>query len=158
MDSSDAANVDVPTQVIRIVTGIVGYSRWPVAPEIYRLCIAGDVSYLQEPQSRLSMPGEGGASVRIVHPGEILTDVGCDILYLGALKKPYRKSLLAQAMGQPILTISENDALCADATMFCLAVRDNDVSLLANLDAIALSKVRINPKVLQLLQRKHRSP
>lgn len=158
VDSSDAANADVGTQALRIVTGIISYSRWPAAPETYRFCIAGDAAYLRDPQANLSKAGEHALSIHLVDAGETLAGAGCHIVYLGALANADRKRLLAQAIEQPILTISENDELCAEASMFCLAVRNNEVSLLANLDTIMRSKVRINPKVLQLLQRRNPQP
>jgi len=156
IDSSNAADADVNTQVLRIITGIISYSRWPSASQAYRFCIAGDTSYLLAPQTSLTKSGEHTLLIHILDSSEMLSNAGCDIVYLGALANPERKRMLAQAVGQPMLTISENNELCADTAMFCLAVRNNNVTLLANLDSIFRSKVRINPKVLQLLSKRHR--
>ena len=52
------------------------------------------------------------------------------------------------------LSISERQELCQTDCMFCLDVRDVGVGFETNLDAVARSGVRVNPRVLQLARRK----
>ncbi len=137
-----------------MVTGIVGYARWPTPPETYRFCVAGEPAHLHDAQGSLGQIGDRSLLVRVVTSDESVLAASCDILYLGAMSSGQRKKMLAEAVERPILTISENDAVCADATMFCLAIHGSDVGLLANLDAISRSGIRISPKVLQLLRRR----
>ena len=60
----------------------------------------------------------------------------------------------ASLQGQPLLSISERQELCQTDCMFCLDVRDAGVGFETNLDAVARSGVRVNPRVLQLARRK----
>lgn len=158
-DRAHAGDQDRSLQVARIVSGIIGFSRWPGQPATLRFCVAGETAHLKalfpdsnalpgiELQQRTLLPTEDG---RVA--GE------CDILYIAQRAASRRTRLLNDAIGRPVLTISEGDALCAEACMFCLALRDENVALLANLDAISRSGIRINPKVLQLVQRKQGTP
>lgn len=140
---------------MRVVSGIISYSRWPAALENHHFCIAGNPTYLRDPQDRLSQVDGRALSYRSIASDEPDWPTGCNILYLGAsIPSAERRKLLGKAIGLPILTIIENDALCADATMFCLSINAGDVALQANLDAISRSGMRINPKVLQIVQRR----
>ena len=152
---SDAASTDVRVQVARMVSGIVGYARWPIQAEAYSFCSAGEAVHLRNPQESLAHVVDRPISAHLLAQHDGASDLAaCDILYFGSMPSTQRSRLLALTAGRPILTITEDDALCEDATMFCLAIRGSDVRLLANLDAIARSGIRIDPKVLQLLQRR----
>ena len=59
--------------------------------------------------------------------------------------------------GQPLLTISEVAADCATGGMFCLDITPQGVSFELNLDSMARSGVRVNPRVLGLARRKEGS-
>jgi len=151
---TDAAPVDVDTQVLRIVSGIVGYSRWPTPPTSLRFCIAGNPAHLKDPPGKLGQIGEHAISYRRLDNNDPDSAIACDILYLGNMLAAERKRLQDKAVGRPILSISEDDALCAEASMFCLPILNGEVGLRANLDVISRSGIRINPKVLQLVQRR----
>lgn len=151
---SDAAPADLDTQVSRVVTGIIGYARWPSSTDKLRFCIAGQPAHLKEGLGRPGQIGEQVLSYRRIGSDEADWSGRCDILFLGALPAAERKKFLDKAVGRPVLSISENDAVCAEPTMFCLPIQAGEVGLRANLDAISRSGIRINPKVLQLLQRK----
>jgi len=154
---SNAASANVSVQIVRILSGLVGYARWPAAPEKYRFCSAGYQRYLRDVQEHLKqVDGRYLIFREIGNESEWMAS--CDILYLGVMSPSARTELLAKAIKYPILTISEDDPVCADATMFCLAMQGGEVSLLANLDTISRSAIRINTKVLQLFQRKRTQP
>ncbi|MDR0776769.1 MAG: YfiR family protein, partial [Azonexus sp.] len=93
-------------------------------------------------------------SVRNLTGDEASWATDCDVLYIGGVTPALRSKLLAEAVGKPALTISEGDSVCAEPSMFCLAVQGSEVGLLANLDAISRSGIRISPKVLQLVRRR----
>lgn len=158
VEPSDAAHADIGTQIVRFVSGVAGYARWPNASDTYRLCIAGESAYLRNAPARLSRIGDRVWPVREIALDEADPTAGCDLLYLGALSIAQKRQLLAETGGRPILTISEDNPECADASMFCLAIRDGNISLLANLDSISRSGIRIDPKVLQLARRRQPSP
>lgn len=154
---TNAASANTGTQIVRILSGVIGYARWPVPLEKYRFCSAGEQRHQQDIQDNLkSIDGHFLIFRQISDESEWMAN--CDILYLGPMSVAERRNLLSKAVGHPILTISEDDSLCADATMFCLAMQEEDVRLRANLDTISRSAIRINPKVLQLVQRKRNQP
>ncbi len=145
---------DAGTQVGRVVAGILGYARWPAPPETFRFCLAGEVRHLHDARDSLGQMTRQPLSVRNLADHEAAKVADCDVLYLGGLAPAQRSRLLAEAVGKPVLTISEGDSVCAEPSMFCLAVQGGEVGLLVNLDAISRSGIRINPKVLQLVRRK----
>lgn len=65
-----------------------------------------------------------------------------------------RKKLLADFVGRPVMVIAEEDFECEGGSMFCLNIRENQVSFRINLDAIARSGIHVHPGVLQLGRRK----
>ncbi|MDR0777541.1 MAG: YfiR family protein [Azonexus sp.] len=147
-------NADVAKHVARVVAGILSYAHWPTPVDTYQFCTAGEVAYLYDGWKILGQSTSDPVSVRKLTFGESNWVTNCDVLYLGGMTPDRRGSLLAEAIGQPVLTISEGDGVCASSSMFCLTVQGGDVSLLANLDAISRSAVKINPRVLQLVHRK----
>jgi hypothetical protein len=153
-----AADKDAPTVVARTVMGIVSYARWPVQPEVYRLCVTDDRAETGSLTDKLRGFGGHPASVRVLAVESDQWSANCDILYLGAMPLMPRKQVLAQVVGRPVLTISGGDELCAAGSMFCLEVLGDGVTLQVNLDSIARSGIRINPKVLQLAHRKGPRP
>lgn len=158
VEPSNAASADVGTQIVRLVSGVIGYSRWPNPPDTYRLCVAGISAYFNDALAGFDKIGGPDWSVRGVTLDDTEATENCDLLYLGAVTVPQKRKLLAKTSGRPVLTISEDDPVCADASMFCLAINGDDVGLLANLDSISRSGIRINPKVLQLVRRKQGQP
>jgi hypothetical protein len=149
-----AANVDASTQIGHVVAGILSYARWPTPIKTYRFCTVGEVVYLHNGLKSLSQATSDPVSVRSLTGDEPSWVADCDVLYIGGVKPALRGVLLSEAIGKPILTISEGDSVCAEPSMFCLAVQGGEVGLLANLDAISRSGIRINPKVLQLIRRR----
>ncbi|MNN73616.1 hypothetical protein D3C81_1897490 [compost metagenome] len=65
-----------------------------------------------------------------------------------------RKRLSADLSGRPVLVIAEEDFECEVGSMFCLNIRENQVSFRVNLDTLARSGVHVHPSVLQLGRRK----
>lgn len=149
---------DIQALTARTVLGIISYARWPVQPEVYRLCLAGDNAHLQnlnaEPQTI------AGHDIQISQPSLLGQQwlAQCDILYLGAMPRSQRLALLKTISAQAILTIGEGDEMCADGMMFCLDAVGPKAVLQTNLDAIARSGIRINPNVLLLLRPKATQP
>jgi hypothetical protein len=78
----------------------------------------------------------------------------CDGVYAGMLDDAAWRQLRARLESQPLLSISERQELCLIGCMFCLDVRENGVAFETNLDSVARSGVRVNPRVLQLARRK----
>ncbi|HHQ4563620.1 TPA: YfiR family protein, partial [Aeromonas veronii] len=76
----------------------------------------------------------------------------CDVLYLGVLDEPTRIALFARLQGHPVLSISEYNHDCSTSSVFCLQTSPDSVRVRfkVNLDALALSGVRVHPAVLKL--------
>lgn len=143
--------------VAQVVTGIIGYARWPTPPhpEPPLLCVTG-----MSPYSAALLAGdESMASVRAhrVAPGDDRVAQMCEALYIGELPQAALVHLLQSVIGKPVVTILENDPDCSAGGMFCLNVQGTQVGFQINLDIIARSGVRIHPSVLQLARRKPHS-
>jgi hypothetical protein len=149
---------EAPTTIARSVLDIISFARWPTQPDVYRLCVAGRTTYLND--TLIDTGTVSGHPIRS-RDLELLGDSmlsACDVVYIGSVVDATRKHLLTGAAGQPILTIDEAGATCSSGAMFCLRVHDNRVSLRIDLDAISRSGVRINPNVLLLARRKSDQP
>ncbi|BDB24830.1 YfiR family protein [Cupriavidus sp. P-10] len=141
-------------QVARVVLSLLGYARWPVERETVRLCVDNGSRY----SARL-MEGGTLATGRPVQPRQVdvLADAlnpGCDALYVGVMNEARRKRLSAELTGRPVLVIAEEDFECEVGSMFCLNIRESQVSFRVNLDTLSRSGVHVHPGVLQLGRRK----
>ena len=130
----------------QLISGILGYVRWPAPRSQYSLCAIGNTAF-------------GGALPQITPPDGVrvalrrLTEpvaVDCDIIYLGQIEIADRQRVLASARGRAVLTISEADPLCRSGAMFCLTVGPTSAGFQMNIDAITRSTLRVDPRVLRL--------
>ncbi len=142
-----------PHAVAQVVTGILGYARWPRAQQQQppQLCVTGATRVADA-----LLAGDGappGARARQVTPAETNLSQTCEALYVGELPPVAMTRLLQTLIGQPVVTIVENDPDCSAGGMFCLRGQGTQVGFLINLDIIARSGVRIHPSVLQLARR-----
>ncbi|PWK36829.1 uncharacterized protein DUF4154 [Cupriavidus plantarum] len=140
--------------VARVVMSLLSYARWPAERDTVRLCVDAGTRY----GGKLM---EGGAltSGRFVETRRIdlMTDAvapSCDALYVGMVSDARRKRLADDLAGKPVLVIAEEDFECEAGSMFCLNIRDNQVSFRVNLDSIARSGIHVHPGVLQLGRRR----
>jgi hypothetical protein len=136
--------------VTQAVFGIISYTRWPGDPADVHLCIVPPSSYADAlTQAAAHAPGRP-VIVRRVAPSDPALGSSCDVVYIGAVSDDERMRVLAWLPGHPALTISEHDEECAVGSVFCLSIRDAQVSFKVNLDSLARSGVRVHPSVLQL--------
>lgn len=152
------ASGDAVLQATRMVLGIISYARWPVPPESYRVCAAGDLSHLRELLEKPASVRERPVVAKVLEGGIAQSASVCNVLYLGETSASRRKQLLGEATGRQILTIVEADDACASGGMFCLGFQADGVILQTNLDAISRSGIQINPQVLKLTRRKPVQP
>ena len=68
------------------------------------------------------------------------------------LTYPSDRQLVAAARGNGVLTIAEADPACRSQAMFCMVYEPRAVSFRMNLDAIARSGLRVDPRVLRLAE------
>jgi len=148
------AQLSRPDAVARVVMSLLSYARWPSERETVRLCVDNSARYAGK-----LMEGGPLSTGRLVEArrvdmlGEPLA-AACDALYLGAVSDARRRKLTAELVGKPVLVVAEEDFECEGGSMFCLNIREHQVSFRINLDAIARSGIHIHPGVLQLGRRK----
>ncbi len=137
--------------VSQVVFGIISYTRWPVDPPELQLCIVPPSGYADAlVQAAGRTQGRPVQVRRVDGPDDPALVTNCDVIYIGAVSDSERARIMARLQGHPALTISEHDDECAVGSVFCLAIRDAQVSFKVNLDSLARSGVRVHPSVLQL--------
>ena len=149
-DTSPAVAASTQRGVGPVVTGIMGYTRWPGDAPAIRLCTLGAGASVDE---LLRSPdlSAGQRSVSVRKAGELREPWRhCDALYLGTMDAEAVRNLLQDLVGRPVLVMGEGAAFCSDGGMFCLEPRTAGVRFHANLDAIARSGLRVNPLVLRI--------
>lgn len=149
-----AAPLPRAESVARVVMGLLSYARWPVERETLRLCVDGGTRYAGK-----LMEGGTLSTGRLVaaRPVDVMvenTAPVCDALYLGAMTDARRQKISADLAGRPVLVIAEEDFECEAGSMFCLNIRERQVSFRVNLDAVGRSGIHVHPGVLQLGRRK----
>lgn len=156
---ASAAGQEVATDersqgVAQAVFGIMSYTRWPADPSALRLCVVGPTEYADEVLKGGQLPGNRTVGVRRIRIDDPALTLECEAVYAGLLSDSAWRQLVARLAGQPLLSISERPELCQIGGMFCLDVRPGGVTFEVNLDSVARSGVRVNPRVLQLARRK----
>ncbi|RZT41691.1 YfiR family protein [Cupriavidus agavae] len=147
-----------PEAVARVVMSLLSYARWPEERESVRLCVDSGARYAGK-----LLEGGTLSTGRLVEARRVdmLADPlagACDALYIGTMDEARRRRLTATYVGKPVLVIAEEDFECEGGSMFCLSIRENQVSFRINLDAIARSGIHVHPGVLQLGRRKAPAP
>jgi hypothetical protein len=149
-----AAVPDDPAVAVRqVVLDIISFTRWPVPLTVLRLCVVGQAVFaapLLANDAQL-----GGVPVVSSRKAAADTRLGadCEVVYEAPLAAEERAALLRGVAGFPVLTIGEAAPGCVETTMFCLQAGGAQVPFSTNLDAIARSGVRLNPRVLLLGRR-----
>lgn len=145
---------DRSQNVSKTVLGILGHTRWPTAAQTVRLCVVGPTEYADELLKGGELLGERRVEVRRMRLDDAQLLSQCDSVYAGLLSDEAWRQLRGRLQSQPLLSISERQELCRIGCMFCLDVREDGVSFETNLDSVARSGVRVNPRVLKLARRK----
>lgn len=155
--AQDAQTDERSQAVAHTVFGILGYTRWPTESQTVRLCVVGPTEYADELLKAAAPQGARKTVVRRMRLDDPHLGTECDGVYVGMLGDDEWRQLVTQIGGRPLLSISERQELCRIGGMFCLDVRPGGVSFEINLDSVARSGVRVNPRVLQLAKRKNGS-
>ncbi|MBX9727542.1 MAG: YfiR family protein [Sphingopyxis sp.] len=138
-----------------MVEAIVAYSRWPTRTSPVTLCIAAPSPLTA--RIGAGTLGDGRRTVTERYATATLPAPGCDVLILGGAASIAEQQRIARASsGQPLLTISFADPMCRTGMMAC--IRESDAGMLfdLNLDAVARSEVRLDPRVLAIGRRRAR--
>lgn len=134
--------------VAKLVKAIVQYSRWPGEPASLRACVVGPADHAEDLLAGREVRSVGVNAVAV--GPDVVQPSGCEIVYLGRLSIEQQRAVTARMRGHGTLTIAENDPACRSRAMFCLLFEAEALSFRMNIDAIANSQVRIDPRVLRL--------
>lgn len=144
--------------VTQVVLGILSYARWPIEPAQLQLCVVGPTEYTDDLLKGATQPSGRPVQVRRVLASDPGIASDCNAVYLGKLSAEERSQLFSSFTTKAVLSISEDGNQCTVGSLFCLRVRDEQVSFEVNLDSVARSGVRIHPSVLQLSRRRAAQP
>jgi len=139
--------------IVRIIDGIINFTQWPAASDRVRLCLTTPVLHVDALKAELS-GSKQLASVQELAPDDSRLDSECDVVYVEQVDDANRARLFQRLAGHPVLTIAGMASGCLMGSLFCLSDAGASATFSANLDTIARSGLRINPKVL-LLARPH---
>jgi hypothetical protein len=135
-----------PPVVARLVRAFVQYSRWPGNPSSLRACVVGPADHADD---LLAGKEVGAIGVEVVQRNtESVRAADCNIVYIGRLALDEQRLVTARMKGEAVLTIAENDPACRSRAMFCLLFEARALSFRLNIDAVAQSTVRVDPRVL----------
>lgn len=134
--------------VARVVQSLVEYTRWPTPRSPVRLCLAGPAQFADRLDG-LHL-ADGRAIERRQAAANPASLTGCDAVYLGQLSLAQQREVTAALRGRGVLTIAEADPDCRSQAMFCLSFAARAVSFRLNVDAVARSGLRVDPRVLRL--------
>lgn len=87
--------------------GILGYTRWPSAPQTVRLCVVGPTEYADELLKGGTLPGDRRVLVRRMRVDDAELLAQCDGVYVGMLDDTAWRQLRVRLESQPLLSISE---------------------------------------------------
>lgn len=137
-------------ETARIVGGIIEYTRWPAPAAPLTLCVAGNAAQAGR------LDGIRLADGRAVQRRQVaplpLAVGGCQVLYIGTVDPATTRQLVGAVRGKGVLTIVEADPACRSQAMFCMNYEPRAVSFRMNIDAIARSGLRVDPRVLRLAE------
>ena len=143
------------TAVAQTVWGILGYTRWPADPSPVQLCLVGETLHAPLLLAGTELPSGRKLQTRRISSDDAQPLNACHAVYAGHLRSgQWQRLMAAWPVGQPLLTLSEVAADCSAGGMFCLDITPQGVSFELNLDSMARSGVRVNPRVLGLARRK----
>ncbi len=133
---------------VRVVQTLIDYTRWPQRPGPLELCTAGSAIFADRlGEIRLA----DGRPVRLHRLGPDFDKVGrCAVVYIGQLLPHAQDRLAAVLRGRSVLTIVEADPQCRGEAMFCLLTGPAGAGFTLDIDAVARSELRIDPRLLRL--------
>ena len=134
----------------RTVRAMIEYTRWPARPDPVQLCVtagaqhAGQLGGIRLSDGRRVERRNVGTA-----PGAL---GGCHVLYIGNLPLAQQRQLTAATRGKGVLTIAEADPGNGAEAMFALTYQPRGLSFRMNIDAIARSGLKVDPRVLRVAQ------
>ncbi|WP_336978371.1 YfiR family protein [Altererythrobacter fulvus] len=149
--SSQQGDGGMDASTARVVRAILEYSRWPKRADPVRLCVIGQADNAEGLEA-IILPDGRQVAVRQLTRDAVAAPAACDAFYLGAMDLAAMRQWTARARGLPIVTIAERDPQCRSEAMFCLVYKPAAVTFRLNIDAVARSGVRVDPRVLRMAE------
>lgn len=144
--ATDGAGYD--PAVARVVQSLAEFTRWPSPENPLQLCVAGPALHAGRLDG-LRLADGRRIERRALAPAAV-TPAICDAVYIGQISFPAQRQLTAALRGRGVMTIAEADPACRSQAMFCLTFAAQAVSFRLNIDAVARSGLRVDPRVLRL--------
>lgn len=134
-----------------MVTSIISYSQWDNSPQTIRLCVTGTSNTVGRIASQRLRDGR---NIVVAHMApSAASPTSCDAIYIGQMAPPDRARLINR-LGNSTLTLTDADPDCEYGAAFCLHATSQGLTFDLNIDAVARSRVRIDPRVLRLGRRR----
>ncbi|WP_324741689.1 YfiR family protein [Tsuneonella sp. CC-YZS046] len=140
---------DAARATAHLVKSVLEYTRWPKRREVINLCVVGEARFGEGfPHASL----DNGVPIRrrSFTQFDSAAASACDALYLGKIELGRARQWNALVRGTPVVTIAEHDPQCISEAMICLIYGRNSLSFELNVDAVARSKVRIDPRIFRM--------
>lgn len=135
----------------RTVAGIIEYTRWPAPAGPLTLCVAGAAQHAHRLDGLRLADGRTVQRRDVAPLPQALG--GCQVVYIGGVQPLAMRQLIAASRAKGgVLTIAEADPVCRSQAMFCMVYEPRSVSFRMNVDAIARSGLRVDPRVLRLAE------
>ncbi|MEK6542034.1 MAG: YfiR family protein [Pseudomonadota bacterium] len=130
-----------------MVTSIISYSRWDNSPQTIRLCVTGTSATVGRIESQRLRDGR---NIVVVHLApSAASPTSCEVIYIGQMAPPDRARLINR-LGNSTLTLTDADPNCDYGAAFCLHSTSQGLTFDLNIDAVARSRIRVDPRVLRL--------
>ncbi|PHM40761.1 hypothetical protein Xszus_00434 [Xenorhabdus szentirmaii] len=139
--------------VIRVVSGIISYTHWPVTRTTLRLCLVPPSDYINVLTHLNMISDHTELQIETLDFNIEQLIEKCDVIYYGQVDPQLQQQVISQKNNKPLLTIAENNPRCEIGSAFCLNIDSTQATFSLNFDILARSGVRVHPNVLQLARK-----
>lgn len=136
---------------------VVEFVTWPqntIPDTAVNICVYGDIPYLDGLNSiNGKIVNNRSIVIRTIPNVNIAKNdkLACQILYLGATKKPTLESVIQEMKNLPIITFGDQAGLAEKGGTMNFYISNNKMGIMINQDTVAQNKLQINPRMLRLV-------
>ncbi|WP_241538196.1 YfiR family protein [Xenorhabdus sp. KK7.4] len=145
--------IKINENVVRVVSGIISYTYWPVTRPTLHLCLVPPSNYIRVLKNINMFPDEIELRIEILNFNTEQLVNKCDIIYYGQIDPILQHQVFNQKNNKPLLTIAEQNQHCEIGSAFCLNIDSTQTTFNLNLDILTRSGIRVDPNVLQLARK-----
>ncbi|CDG18275.1 YfiR family protein [Xenorhabdus doucetiae] len=139
--------------VARVVSGIISYTHWPIAPAALHLCLVPPSNYISALTQIDMISDQTELQIETLNFNVEQLIERCDVIYYGQVDPQLQHQVISLKNDKPLLTIAENNQNCEIGSAFCLNINSTQATFSLNLDILTRSGVRVHPNVLQLARK-----